>query len=211
MFRYVVLGLLSDDVPRHGYALMKAYRERVGVKMNTGKFYRELQRLVAAGLVRNVVRTGEGDRRQAPYEITEAGLATFKTWFADPGIGNGGISQEDQLSARVMFLADVDSEAALRVIAQWQDELWMRAKLLERAHGGAQGASQNRAGFPVLPLVLARRLRHVTADIAFLDDLRAAYDRWLECRKSPTVREAAIPATVAEPGPRRRAADRAPR
>lgn len=210
MFRYVVLGLLSDDVPRHGYALMKDYRERVGVKMNTGSFYRELQRLVAAGLVRNVVRTGEGDRRQAPYQITEDGLATFKAWFADPGIGGMGVSQEDRLSARVMFLADVDPEAGLRVIAQWQDDLWMRAKLLERAHSAAQAAGADRSTFPVLPFVLARRMRHVTADLAFLDELRAAYERWLGSLATADADAEANPSQQPEQAPRRRTGDRAP-
>lgn len=205
MFRYVVLGLLSDDVPRHRYALMKAYRARVGVKLNTGSFYRELQRLVASGLVGNVARSAEGDRRQAPYRITEAGLATFNAWFADPGIGGVGVSQEDQLSARVMFLADVPPEAGRRVIAHWQDDLWMGTKLLERAHDAAQAQETDRSSFPILPMVVARRLRRVTADVAFLDELRVAYERWLGSQ--------ALVSAGAEPAERalrKRTVDRAP-
>ena len=117
---------------------------------------------MATGLVRNGARSAEGDRRQAPYQITEAGLTTFNAWFEDPGIGNMGVSQEDQLSARVMFLADVDPEAGRRVIAQWQDDLWMRTKLLERTHDAAQAAGIDRSAFPILPMVVARRIRHVS-------------------------------------------------
>src|SRR5207302_10584200 len=52
MFQYLVLGLLRDGKPRHGYALMKDYRDRSGVQLSTGSFYRELQKLAAKGLVR---------------------------------------------------------------------------------------------------------------------------------------------------------------
>ena len=109
------------------------------------------------------------------------------------------------------FLADVDPATALRVIALWQDELWMRAKILERAHGSAQAASADETGFPVLPLVLARRLRHVSADVAFLNELRGAYEKWLESSSSPRVERASAETTATERTLRRRTVDRAPR
>jgi hypothetical protein len=84
MFRYLVLGLLRDGEPRHGYAVMKEYRERSGLQVNTGSFYRELQRLVAEGLVQTVANPTDADPRRAPYQITETGSACFDV--GSPGL-----------------------------------------------------------------------------------------------------------------------------
>src|SRR5690242_13956786 len=126
MFRYVVLGLLQSGSPRHGYALMKEYRDRAGVQISTGNFYRDLQRLVAGGLVRTVDRALDGDPRRAPYQITDSGRDAFRAWFTDLtqlAITN---PHEDELSARVAFLGDVDPSDARAVLAHLQDQLWAR-------------------------------------------------------------------------------------
>ncbi len=181
MFRYVVLGLLHRGAPQHGYALMKQYRERVGVQVNTGSFYRDLPRLVASGLVRTADRAAGGDPRRTPYQITDAGRLAFRRWFTDLSALVTTHTHEDELSARIAFLCDVDPDDARAVLEHAQNELWARAKSLERARAGALAASSDDAtkGLPVLALMLARRLRRVSAELAFLDDLRASYEEWL--------------------------------
>src|SRR6185436_15743754 len=184
MFRYVVLGLLHSGTARHGYALMKEYRDRAGVQVSTGNFYRDLQRLVSSGLVRTVDRAPDGDPRRAPYQITESGRDAFRQWFVDLGQLGIATGHEDELSARIAFLGDVDPADARAVLAHLQDELWTRAKSLERARAAAmsQASGDPSRGLPVLPLMLGRRMRRLAAELAFLDDLRASYEEWLATR-----------------------------
>jgi DNA-binding PadR family transcriptional regulator len=184
MFRYVVLGLLHGRRPRHGYALVKAYRERVGADVSTGNFYRDLQRLVAEGHVAVADRTETDDPRRMPYVITERGAAIFREWFVSATsvfVTNG---HEDQLAIRLAFLAEVSPDDARHVLDFFQNELWARAKSLEHTREAAlaQAARNGHREFPVLALMLARRLRRVSAELSFLEDLRATYEEWLETR-----------------------------
>jgi len=178
MFRYVVLGLLRSGARLHGYALMKRYRQRTGLPINTGSFYRELQRLTGERLIASVVRGNDTDPRRAPYAITDEGIAAFDSWFTAPMQLGSTSSGEDQLAARILFLADAPPDVALRVLTVWQDVLWNRAKAIDHAREAALGEHGASAGFDVLPYLLARRLRHVAADIELIDDLRRAYDAW---------------------------------
>jgi DNA-binding PadR family transcriptional regulator len=179
MFRYVVLGLLRSGTGLHGYALMKRYRQRTGLSINTGSFYRELQRLVTERLIASAMRGADADPRRAPYVITEAGMAAFDEWFAAPIPAGSTSSGEDQLAARLLFLAEAPPEVAHAVLATWQDALWARAKTLDHARDTALADPDARHGFDVLPHLLARRLRHIAADIELIDELRRTYDAWI--------------------------------
>lgn len=178
MFRYVVLGLLRSGARLHGYALMKRYRQRTGLPINTGSFYRELQRLVGERLIVNVARGDDADPRRAPYAITDEGIAAFDSWFTAPVQLGSTSSGEDQLAARILFLVDAPTDVALGVLTVWQDTLWNRAKAIDHTREAALGEHGVAAGFDVLPYLLARRLRHVAADIELIDELRRAYDAW---------------------------------
>lgn len=193
MFRYVILGLLRDGASRHGYGLMKAYRERAGIQVSTGNFYRELQRLVAEGFVCTAPRLEAADARQAPYAITSAGAALFDRWFVDANETATAWNCEDQLSARILFFGEVPPEAASKVLRKWQDDLWVRAKVLERARDAVLAASSKVGAsvFPALSLLLDRRMKHVASDLAFLEDVRSICARW-----STADREAAAAAEV---------------
>ncbi len=176
MFRYVVLGLLRNGERLHGYALMKAYKARSGTQISTGNFYRELQRLAAVGLVRPVTNPAGADPRRAPYEITEAGVAAFDAWLSGPNESPLG-QYDDELSTRALFVACAEPAVTRRVLDRWQEELWMHGKTIERARETASrcdGAAQPRLS--ALTLLLARRLKHVAADLEFIEELRAAYE-----------------------------------
>jgi DNA-binding PadR family transcriptional regulator len=180
MFRHVVLGLLQDGEPQHGYALMKKYRDRVGGHVSTGNFYRELQRLVESGLAQTVDRLKDTDPRRAPYTITDAGRDAFCRWFLDVAQATMS-SHDDDVSDRLAFLADVPPPTVCAMLDRLQDDLWIHAKSLERTRDAivppkTQGSTQ---GLPVSGLILARRIRHVAADVAFLAELRETYDAWV--------------------------------
>jgi DNA-binding PadR family transcriptional regulator len=170
---------------------MKAYRRRFGVKIGTGNFYRDLQRLVAEGLVRTAERVSSDDPRRAPYEITDSGRALFSRWFVSVSSVTA-TGHEDQLSARLAFIADVAPDDARRVLDYFQDDLWSHAKSLERMREStlADAERDRDDAFPVLALMLDRRIRRVAAELAFLDDVRATHEEWLT-RRSRISRPAA--------------------
>jgi DNA-binding PadR family transcriptional regulator len=187
MFRYLVLGLLRDGTCLHGYALMKDYRERAGVQLSTGSFYREIQRLVAEGLVQTASNPADADPRRAPYQITELGSAAFDAWLTGPtGLGLG--RYDDELSSRVLFLANADPVVAYKLIDGWKEELWLRSKMHERSRGPLIVPRDDREehSFGALRFLLARNLKHLAADLEFLDEFKAAYSEWAETQRDQT-------------------------
>ena len=84
MLRNVILALLADGKPAHGYAIMKAYEERSGARLSIGNVYRELERLINEGMIipgENLV--GE-DPRRLPYLMNEIGRAGLLEWLTSP-------------------------------------------------------------------------------------------------------------------------------
>jgi DNA-binding PadR family transcriptional regulator len=179
MFRYLVLGLLRDGQLRHGYALMKEYRERSGLRVSTGNFYRELQRLVVAGFVRTADNPSDADPRRAPYEITPSGRAEFDRWLTGP-TGTGFGRYEDELSSRSLFLVDAGPVLANKLLDGWKEELWIRSKIYERDRANAvTNPTPGQAGaFPILSILLTRNLKHIAADVEFINELAAAHGEW---------------------------------
>jgi len=179
MIRYLVLGLLRRGGAHHGYALMKQYRERSGIRISTGNFYRELQHLVGEGLVQTAVNPPGADPRRAPYEITEAGVEAFDAWLGQPSMP--GIAQhDDDISARALFIVDADPSLARRFLDQWREELWIRSKILERDRESSMMHSRGDVpqSFAALQFLITRRLRHLAADLEFLQEFRSAYEKW---------------------------------
>jgi len=168
MFKFLVLGFLRDRLPHHGYALAKAYSEQSGAEISTGKFYRELQRLVDEGLIHTVANPADADPRRSPYQITDHGCAGFDDWLtASVDLGSG--HSEDPISARALFLCAADSRLVARLLDRWKEQLWVRSKVLERARDNARVKQLD-----VLALLLSRRLKYTAADIELLDNLQTA-------------------------------------
>ena len=182
MFRYLVLGLLRDGVPRHGYALMKRYREGSGAQVSVGNFYRELQQLRARGLVRGVRNPSGADPRRLPYEITEAGAGVFDAWFRRPADVAGG-EHQDHIAVRSFLIAET-AAVGPEAVAEWEDGLLMQRRALERARAGSERPANGASAFNPLDLFLARRLEHVSVDLRFLGAFRAAYAEWTAARNN---------------------------
>jgi DNA-binding PadR family transcriptional regulator len=194
--RYVILGLLRNGSPSHGYALMKGYRERSGVPLATGGLYRELARLVEEGLVANAERGLEGDPRRTPYVITAEGEAAFDAWLAASPAKVDSCC-DDELTTRAIFLADAPPEVARDIVSEWKDELWAVSKTFERTRQLALRSAEDRGAWSVLPILLGRRLKHIASDLAFLDDLLAAIRA-----KAPTPDAQRDPTPLSEIDPR---------
>jgi len=173
MFRYLILGLLRDGKPLHGYALVKAYRDRSGVEVRTGNFYRELRRLQGDGLIASAENPRGMDERRTSYGITALGRDVFEEWLTAPHAGRGGPS-DDEVSARALFLGDSAAPQAATALEHLRVNLWMWGKHLERERAvAASQAATATPGAPaaVLPLLLARRLKHTAADIELIEAL----------------------------------------
>jgi len=192
MFRFLILGLLRDGTPHHGYALAKAYSDRSGVDISTGNFYRELQRLVAEGLVQTTSNPPGADMRRMPYQITEAGSLAFDAWlFESTDLGDG--QREDDISTRALFLAGGNVALVHALLERWQEQLWMRGKVQERARDTARAQGRG-----VLALLFSRRLKYTAADLEFLTGLRALDEQ----RITPPQAERRTPALAGAPSAR---------
>src|SRR4029453_3439870 len=156
--RFLILGLLRDGAQLHGYALVKAYRERSGVEVSTGNFYRELQRLVLDGLIRSATNPPQADARRTPYEITSVGIAVFDEWFTARDAAAVAAS-EDDISARALFMANSDPVVVAELLEHMEENLWFAGKSLERARQLLCNRHNDPGHFDVLPLLLIRRLK----------------------------------------------------
>jgi len=196
MFRYLVLGLLRDGKPRHGWALRNDYRDRAGVEINSGSFYRELQRLVADRLVR-LADVPEPDARRTPYVILDAGRSAFDRWVASR-LSAVEPAADDEVGCRAAFLREGDPERMRAALSEWQEQLWIAGKTLERERLDAVDRRRtDTVRGDVLSLLLARRIRHVAADLEFVAEAAALFERWCEEGGMPATGE--VPAVSAAP------------
>jgi DNA-binding PadR family transcriptional regulator len=177
MFRFLILGLFRKGRVHHGYALMKAYRELCGVQISTGSFYRELQRLVSEGWITPTDDPGGADPRRACYTITAAGAIAFDVWLAER-VDVGDAYVEDDFSARALFIGNAGPGVVGSMLDRWREELWFHGKLLERARERIAGSTRRREDLLPIDVFVARRLKHIAADLQFVDEFSAAYENW---------------------------------
>src|SRR6059036_1982031 len=111
MMRYVLLALLAEGDPKHGYALMKAYAQRAGVRLSIGNVYRELQHMVRLGWITTAPNPLGADTRRAPYAILPLGRSALARWLAEPG-GLVSLALPDQLSHRLALIGNIDPDQA---------------------------------------------------------------------------------------------------
>jgi DNA-binding PadR family transcriptional regulator len=106
ILKFVLLKLLAE-MPRHGYDLIRAFREK-GWRGGAGSIYPILAMLEAAGLI-----TGrdEGDRRT--YEISEKGRRLLEEHAADLG---GFFEDDDQAEDESEGRADQLRDSAGRLM-----------------------------------------------------------------------------------------------
>ena len=172
MLRSVLLALLADGKAAHGYALMKAYEERSGFRLSIGNVYRELQRLLADGLIVTAMNPAGADPRRAPYTINDVGRDALAAFVSEPA-RDLARSFPDPLSYHLAILGDVDPAQAEAFLNDLHDGLWAEAKFIERERASA--SMREKDGARVLPtrsMLLGRQARRLSTDIELVDEMR---------------------------------------
>jgi DNA-binding PadR family transcriptional regulator len=163
--QHAVLALLVDG-PGHGYELKGAFEHAVGPHwgpLNIGHLYQVLDRLSRDGLAvsQRVPQQVKPDR--VVYEITSSGRAELRRWLASPVLRTAGY--RDDFFLKVMAAAHSrDPEVVRTVITTQRGFLQRELDNLERLAVDAD---------VVVSLLLSAAGRHVSADLAFLDDAEA--------------------------------------
>jgi DNA-binding PadR family transcriptional regulator len=193
MLAHLILGLLRNGEPRHGYQLVTHHRALTGASISTGNVYRELSRLAARALVLPYAEDPGGDARRIPYQITEQGRELFDQWLLAPA------KHGDELASWLIFMDRVPRAVRDRTLERARDMLWSQSKALERAREDALARHQaTRERYHPLAVLLSRRLRQVTADLEFLNELRAdiaAEDATVAATVGPSRTERAVRAS----------------
>ena len=196
MFWHLILGLLRDGRPRHGYELMTDYTARSGNKVSAGNFYRELARLTAEGLLDTDVNPPEADARRIPYRIKDRGREVFDQWLEFPSMGDG------DLPIWLLFAERTSADVRERILERHEEELWMRSKTLVRMRDDALAgqSSDSTARYHPLPVLLSRQMKRLAGELEFLKELRLEFDAWPRSSEHATEREQA--ADAGRPGTR---------
>jgi DNA-binding PadR family transcriptional regulator len=161
--QHAVLALLSEG-PGYGYELKAAFDKSVGPHrgaLNIGHLYQVLDRLSRDGLATShrVAQDTRPDR--TVYEITGAGREELSRWLAEPSPRTGGY--RDDFFLKIMAAAHTGDPQVLRSLITVQ-----RAYLLRELRNLEDS---KRHAEPVVGLLLAAAIRHIGADLAFLDDV----------------------------------------
>lgn len=163
--QHAVLALL-DGGPSHGYELKSAFETAIGPQwgpLNIGHLYQILERLSRDGLVRSnrVEQATKPDR--VVYEITDAGRVELAEWMSAPTSRTSGF--RDDFFLKMMAAAHTRDAAVLeRVLRAQRTYLLQELRNLDRLRRAHEDDL-------LVALLLATAGRHVSADLAFLDDV----------------------------------------
>lgn len=176
MFEHIILGFLQDGERRHGYDLITLYRKRSGSDVSTGNFYRELDRLRTQGLIQPGASDPDEDTRRIPYQITEAGRQEFERWLVGP------VGQREELANRLLFADRIPPDKLPELLHRWQEKLLLRSKELAMRRDevlASRHAGDATEGYDALACLLLRRMKHLSAEIEFINEFRLDFEEWL--------------------------------
>jgi DNA-binding PadR family transcriptional regulator len=170
MTRYLILEVLRDGQPRHGYSVMLRCRDRMGVRIGVGSIYRELARLATLGWVEPTDNPAGDDARRRPFGITAAGRVALDAWLAGPV--PGAVPQYvDALVLHAFLVAHAAPHLPPDVVARWREELDIRRGMLDGERERLAGIAKREGTSSSEGTFLANRIRHLEVDIDFLDEL----------------------------------------
>jgi DNA-binding PadR family transcriptional regulator len=161
---HAVLALLADG-PSYGYVLKGAFERSVGPQwgaLNIGHLYQVLDRLERDGLVTATKVAAETRPDRVMYEITDPGFTELADWLNSASVRTSGY--RDDFFLKLMAAAHSGNAATVRTVVAKQ-----RAQLLHELRNLGQLRRDHEDDL-VVTLLLRAAERHVTADLAFLDD-----------------------------------------
>jgi len=161
--QHAVLALLAEG-PGHGYELKAAFDKSVGPHrgaLNIGHLYQVLDRLSRDGLATSHRVAAQARHDRTVYEITDAGREELQRWLAEPSPRTGGY--RDDFFLKILAAARTREPAVLTSLITIQ-----RAYLLRELRNLE---SSKRDADLMVSLLLAAAIRHISADLAFLDDV----------------------------------------
>lgn len=164
MLRHVLLVILSDGEPRHGYAIMKASRRRTGFNICAGTVYRELQRLKGRGQIQPVDVASASDARRIVYRITTRGREIARSWLGRrPRLARR--VGADEIDYRLAAFDAMEPANALTFLEDLNRQLRLSVDILrnDRRHADTDGLA---------PVLIERQVRHLEADIELVGMLR---------------------------------------
>ena len=173
MLRHVLLALMRDGRAVHGYALMKAFAARSGVRVSIGNVYRELQQLRTNGLIAAAANPAGADQRRCPYVITEPGRAALQRWLIAPA---ESLLREpvDPLLYRLALLDESGTDHAAEFLDELHAQLCSQRKSLERQRAALLlPEKESSVTDRMLPPLLARRAKRLAADIELIEEARS--------------------------------------
>ncbi|WP_238019238.1 PadR family transcriptional regulator [Dactylosporangium sp. AC04546] len=160
---HAVLSLLSDG-PSYGYELKGAFESAVGPQwgpLNIGHLYQILDRLSRDGLVQSERQAQAVKPDRVMYEITGEGRAELGRWLAEASPRSGGF-RDDFFLKLTAAARSADPDVVQQVLGRQRAHLLRELRNLDGLRRKAEDA--------VVRLLLSAAVRHVEADLAFLDD-----------------------------------------
>jgi DNA-binding PadR family transcriptional regulator len=193
--QHAVLALLGSG-HAHGYQLKNDFEAAIGPQwgpLNIGHLYQVLERLSRDGMVTSTRVAQEIKPDRVVYEITDVGRAELARWLDEPTPRTGGY--RDDFFLKVMSAANTgDAKIVTRVVANQRAFLMRELRNLETLRGQPRDDT-------VVTLLLTAAARHVSADLAFLDDV----EQTLLLDGGKTIR--ALAAARSQPSPAKPAAE----
>jgi DNA-binding PadR family transcriptional regulator len=174
---FMILGLLRGGGRLHGYALWRAYEQRSGQRIHSGKFYRTLKSLAEARRIRLSTLPG-ADHPRRLYELTPIGAQAFDDWVL--AFDAGRHASADEISARAPFVFELPAPVAASFLGVAGHALGARLKRLE--HERERVLSRPGLGDrdrTIAAALLARNLAHAAADLEWLSEMRSSFTRGL--------------------------------
>lgn len=165
--QHAVLSLLSDR-PSHGYELKSAFEQAVGPQwgpLNIGHLYQVLDRLSREGMVTSTRVPQEARPDRVVYAITDAGAAELRAWMSEPSRRTAGF-RDDFILKMVAAARTGDSGLIEQVVTRQRGFLLSELRSL---HDRRRQSADVMVG-----LLLSAAVRHVEADLAFLDEALTA-------------------------------------
>jgi DNA-binding PadR family transcriptional regulator len=164
--QHAVLALLADG-PSYGYELKSAFETAIGPQwgtLNIGHLYQILDRLLRDEQVSAERHTQQVKPDRVVYSITAAGRAELEQWLAAPSPRSGGF--RDDFFLKVTAAARSGDPGTVRSALSAQ-----RGYLLRELRN-LDGLRRDN-GDQVVALLLTAAVRHVEADLTFVDDAEA--------------------------------------